>query len=45
MLLDFEAFLESNRLVVIDICSLSTVLKVKNEFNSVQLFLIASILG
>ena len=33
---DFETFLESNRLIAVDICF---------EFNSVHLFLIASILG
>ena len=45
MLLDFKTFLESNRSIAIDICSLSTFVKVKVEFNSVHLFLIASILG
>ena len=34
MSLDFEAFLEPSRLIAIDICSLSTFLKVKVEFNS-----------
>ena len=34
MSLDFETFLEPNRLIAIDICSLSTFLKVKVEFNS-----------
>ena len=43
--LDFETFLQYNRLIEMDICSLSTFLKVKVEFNSVHLFLIASILG
>ena len=45
MSFDFETFLESNRLTAVDICSLSIFLKVKVEFNSVHLFLIASILG
>ena len=36
--LDFETFLESSRLITIDICSLSTFLKVKVEFNPVRLF-------
>ena len=44
MSLDFETSLEYNRLIAIDICSLSTFLYVKFEFNSVHLFLIASIL-
>ena len=43
--LDFETFLQYNCLIEMDICSLSTFLKVKVEFNSVHLFLIASILG
>ena len=43
--LDFETFLESNCSIAMDICSLKTFLKVKVEFNSVHLFLIASILG
>ena len=45
MSFDFETFLRYNRLIAVDICYLSTFLKVKVEFNSVHLFLIASILG
>ena len=45
MSVDFETFLKSNRLVAMDTCSLSTLLKVKVEFDSVHLFLIASILA
>ena len=45
MLLDFETFSESNRLIPVNICSLSIFLKVKDESNSVHLFLIATILG
>ena len=41
--LDFEAFLEPNCLIVMNICSLSILLKVKAQFNSAHLFLIASI--
>ena len=40
-----ETFLESNRLIARDIWFLSTFLKMKVEFNSVHLFLIASLLG
>ena len=42
---DLETFLESHRLIAVDICSLSTFLKVKVEFNSVHIYLITSILG
>ena len=45
MSLDFQAFLEASRLIAMDICSLLAFLKVKVEFNSVHLFLIAIILG
>ena len=45
MSLDFETFVESNRLIAMDICSLSTFLKVKVEFNFGHSFWIASILG
>ena len=44
MSFDFQTFLEANRLNAVDICYLSSFLKVKVEFNSVHLFLIASIL-
>ena len=36
MSFDFETFLGSNRLIAVDICSLSTFLKVKVEFSSVR---------
>ena len=45
MSFEFEIFLESNRLIAVDICSLPTFWRVKVEFNSAHLFLIASILG
>ena len=35
--MDFETVLESNRLITMDICSLSIFLKVKVEFNYVHL--------
>lgn len=41
MLFDFEGVLESNRLVTMDLCSLSTFLKVEVECIFVHLFLIA----
>ena len=45
MLLDFESFLESNRLIAMDIRSLSTFVNVTDNFNSAHLFFIASIFG
>ena len=45
MSLDFETVSEPNRLTEMNICYLSTFLKVKAELNSVHLLLIASTLG
>ena len=45
MSLDFETVSEPNPLTEMNICYLSTFLKVKVELNSVHLLLIASTLG
>ena len=45
MSLDFETVSEPNRLTEMNICYLSTFLKVKVGLNSVHLLLIASTLG